>query len=139
MQRRSAGISSSNLNRGGLSIGTSGISLHLRHDPDQKVGCIYSRHGWWLSSVGTTLAAGGSLRWYRVYLPHITYTELMDLLARCRCPWHSILPHLSGERSPHLDPDTCGAWVNLSLAHTQADLIRAVLRALHSACGQLWR
>ena len=40
------------------------------------------------------------------------------------------LPHLSGERSPHLDPDTRGAWVNLSLAHTQADLIRAVLEGV---------
>ncbi len=40
------------------------------------------------------------------------------------------LPHLAGERSPHLDPDSRGAWVNLSLAHTQADLIRAVLEGV---------
>ncbi|MDZ8107795.1 MAG: hypothetical protein RM338_19550 [Nostoc sp. DedQUE12a] len=33
------------------------------------------------------------------------------------------LPHFSGERSPHLDLDTRGAFVNLSLAHTQADVI----------------
>ncbi|WP_335161177.1 FGGY-family carbohydrate kinase [Nostoc sp.] len=40
------------------------------------------------------------------------------------------LPHLAGERSPHLDPDTRGALVNLSLAHTQADITRAVLEGV---------
>jgi xylulokinase len=40
------------------------------------------------------------------------------------------LPHLAGERSPHLDPDTRGAWVNLSLAHTQADVVRSVLEGV---------
>lgn len=40
------------------------------------------------------------------------------------------LAHLSGERSPHLDSDSRGAWANLSLAHTQADLIRALLEGV---------
>ena len=40
------------------------------------------------------------------------------------------LPHLAGERSPYLDPDSREAWVNLSLAHTQADLVRAVLEGV---------
>lgn len=83
--------------------------------------------------LGVTLAAGGSLRWYRdTFAPHITYTDLMDM-ANCSLPGARgilFLPHLSGERSPHLDPDTRGAWVNLSLAHTQADMIRAVLEGV---------
>ncbi len=40
------------------------------------------------------------------------------------------LPHLSGERSSHFDPDTRGALVNLSLAHTPVDIIRAVLEGV---------
>lgn len=83
--------------------------------------------------LGVTLAAGGSLRWYRDrFAPHITYTDLMDMADRSLPGARGILflPHLSGERSPHLDPDTRGAWVNLSLAHTQADLIRAVLEGV---------
>ena len=40
------------------------------------------------------------------------------------------LPHLSGERSPYFDPNARGAWVNLSLAHTQAELIRVVLEGV---------
>jgi xylulokinase len=83
--------------------------------------------------LGVTLAAGGSLRWYRdTFAPHITYTDLMDMAQRALPGARGILflPHLSGERSPHLDPDTRGAWVNLSLAHTQADLTRAVLEGV---------
>ena len=85
--------------------------------------------------LGVTLAAGSSLRWYRDrFAPHITYTDLMDMADRSLPGARGILllPHLSGERSPHLDPDTRGAWVNLSLAHTQADLIRGVQRSVQA-------
>ncbi|MBD2210438.1 hypothetical protein H6G27_11180 [Nostoc linckia FACHB-104] len=37
---------------------------------------------------------------------------------------------ISAEPSPHLEPNTRGALVNLSLAHTQADIIRAVLEGV---------
>lgn len=40
------------------------------------------------------------------------------------------LPHLAGERSPYLDSEARGAWVNLSLAHSQADTVRAVLEGV---------
>ncbi len=61
-----------------------------------------------------------------------TASELMDLANTSEVGAHGVLflPHLAGERSPHLDPDARGAFVNLSLAHTQADLIRAVLEGV---------
>jgi xylulokinase len=83
--------------------------------------------------LGVTLAAGGSLRWYRdTFAPNHSYTDLMDLANRSLPGANGVLflAHLSGERSPYLDPDTRGAWVNLSLAHTQADLIRALLEGV---------
>jgi xylulokinase len=83
--------------------------------------------------LGVTLAAGGSLRWYRdTVAPHIAYSELMEMAAHSLPGARGVLflPHLAGERSPHLDPDTRGAWINLSLAHTQADLTRAVLEGI---------
>jgi len=48
---------------------------------------------------------GGSLRWYRdTFAPNHSYTELMDMANRSLLgEWRSFLPHLSGERSPHLD------------------------------------
>ena len=42
-------------------------------------------------------------------------------------------PYLSGERSPHPDPDARGAWVGLSLRHDRGALARAVLEGV--ACG----
>ncbi|MBD0304872.1 MAG: xylulokinase, partial [Tolypothrix sp. T3-bin4] len=130
------GISSSNLNRGSLSIGTSGVIFapcdRPIPDPQGRVHLFCHVDGGY-HQLGVTLAAGGSLRWYRdMFAQDISYTELMDMAE------HSVpgargvlfLPHLAGERSPHLDPDTRGALVNLSLAHTQADITRAVLEGV---------
>jgi len=140
------GISSSNLNRGSLSIGTSGVIFapcdRPIPDPQGRVHLFCHVDGGY-HLLGVTLAAGGSLRWYRdTFAPRIAYTDLMDMAETSLPGARGILflPHLSGERSPHLDPDTRGAWVNLSLAHTQADLIRAVafsLRAALDAIGEI--
>ncbi|WP_138497388.1 xylulokinase [Nostoc sp. PA-18-2419] len=137
------GISSSNLNRGSLSIGTSGAIFapcvgvaRDRHrpipDPEGRVHLFCHVDGGY-HLLGVTLAAGGSLRWYRdTFAPHISYTELMDIAERSQPGARGVLflPHLAGERSPHLDPDTRGALVNLSLTHTPADITRAVLEGV---------
>ncbi|MEH2395786.1 MAG: xylulokinase [Nostoc sp.] len=130
------GISSSNLNRGSLSIGTSGVIFVACDrpipDPEGRVHLFCHVDGGY-HFLGVTLAAGGSLQWYRdTFAPHISYTDLMDMAERSQPGARGLLflPHLSGERSPHLDPDTRGALVNLSLAHMQADIIRAVLEGV---------
>ncbi len=130
------GISSSNLNRGSLGIGTSGVVFipysYPIPDPEGQVHLFCHVDGGY-HLLGVTLAAGSSLRWYRdTFAPNQPYTALMDMANRSLPGARGVLflPHLSGERSPHLDPDTRGAWVNLSLAHTQADLIRAVLEGV---------
>jgi len=130
------GISSSNLNRGSLGIGTSGVIFipysHPIPDPEGRVHLFCHVDGGY-HLLGVTLAAGGSVGWYRdTFAPNYSYIELMEMANRSLPGAHGVLflPHLSGERSPHLDPNTRGAWVNLSLAHTQADLIRAVLEGV---------
>ncbi|MEH2371461.1 xylulokinase [Nostoc sp.] len=130
------GISSSNLSRGSLSIGTSGVIFapcdRPIPDPEGRVHLFCHVDGGY-HLLGVTLAAGGSLRWYRdTFAPQISYTDLMDMAERSQPGARGVLflPHLAGERSPHLDPDTRGAFVNLSLAHTQADITRAVLEGV---------
>lgn len=130
------GISASNLNRGSLSIGTSGVIFapcdRPLPDPEGRVHLFCHADGGY-HLLGVTLAAGGSLRWYRETIaPQIAFTDLMQMAASSEPGARGVLflPHLAGERSPHLDPDTRGAWVNLSLAHTQADLVRAVLEGV---------
>lgn len=130
------GISSHNLNLGSLSIGTSGVIFapcdRPIPDPEGRVHLFCHVDGGY-HLLGVTLAAGGALRWYRdTFAPEASYTELMELADRSSPGSQGVLflPHLAGERSPYLDPDARGAWVNLSLAHTQADLIRAVLEGV---------
>lgn len=130
------GISASNLNRGSLSIGTSGVIFapcdRPIPDPEGRVHLFCHADGGY-HLLGVTLAAGGSLRWYRdTIAPQIPFTDLMQLADSSQPGARGVLflPHLAGERSPHLDPETRGAWVNLLLAHSQADLIRAVLEGV---------
>ncbi|MBD1909075.1 xylulokinase [Leptolyngbya sp. FACHB-16] len=130
------GISSAQLNRGSLSIGTSGVVFvpcdRPTPDPAGRVHLFCHVDGGY-HLLGVTLAAGGALRWYRdTFAPEVAYGDLMTLAERSQPGSRGVLflPHLSGERSPHLDPDARGAWVNLSLAHTQADLVRAVLEGV---------
>src|SRR5690606_38723965 len=40
------------------------------------------------------------------------------------------LPYLTGERTPHKDPDAKGAFIGLSLRHTNAHMTRAVLEGV---------
>jgi len=40
------------------------------------------------------------------------------------------LPYLSGERTPHLDPEARGAWVGLALFHERGHLLRAALEGV---------
>lgn len=130
------GISATNLNRGSLSIGTSGVIFapcdRPVPDPEGRVHLFCHADGGY-HLLGVTLAAGGSLRWYRdTVAPTSGYPDLMTWAASSPPGARGVLflPHLAGERSPHLDPDTRGAWVNLSLAHTPADLTRAVLEGV---------
>jgi len=39
-------------------------------------------------------------------------------------------PYLMGERTPHLDPHARAAFIGLSLSHTRAHLIRAILEGV---------
>ncbi len=130
------GISSDDLNCGSLSIGTSGV-IFVPHDraigdPEGRVHLFCHADGGY-HLLGVTLAAGGALRWLRdTFASQIAYTDLMAMadLSQPGARGVLFLPHLAGERSPHLDPETRGAWVNLSLAHTQADIVRALLEGV---------
>jgi len=42
----------------------------------------------------------------------------------------SFLPYLTGERTPHLDPQARGSWAGLGLSHTRAHLMRSALEGV---------
>ena len=83
--------------------------------------------------MAVTLAAGASLRWWRNILGGaISYDELGTLAAGAPPGADGLffLPYLSGERTPHLDPNARGAFVGLRAHHTRADLTRAVMEGV---------
>lgn len=125
-------------------MGTSGVvfahSDDVQIDPQGRVHtfCHAVRGKWHV--MGVVLSAGGSLQWYRNQLGQTEiaaakkiktdpYNLLTDAAAEAPpgCEGLFFLPYLSGERTPHADPNARGAWVGLSLRHTQAHLIRSVM------------
>ena len=46
------------------------------------------------------------------------------------CAPGAFLPYLTGERTPHADPDARGVFFGLSLRHTKAHMARAVLEGV---------
>ncbi|MCE5267133.1 MAG: xylulokinase [Planctomycetaceae bacterium] len=129
------------------SIGTSGVmfvhSDDVKIDPRGRVHTFcHAVHGRW-HMMGVNLCAGGSLQWFRnelckadVAAAKRAKREVYELLleeART-APVGSdglfFLPYLSGERTPHADPDARGCFVGLTVAHTRAHLLRAILEGV---------
>jgi len=132
--------------RGAISatLGTSGVVFahadSVETDPNGRVHTFcHAVPGKW-HVMGVVLAAGGSLQWFR-------NTLCQDLVAAAKKkkvdPYDIIsagaarvppgadglyfLPYLTGERTPHADPDARAAWIGLSNMHTRAHMARAVM------------
>ncbi len=120
-----------------LTLGTSGVVFAPTAEPviepqGRLHAFCHAAPGRW-HLMGVMLSAGGSLRWYRDTLA--TGTPYDELLAPANVvPPGSegllFLPYLTGERTPHPDPLARGAFVGLTVRHTQAHLTRAVLEGV---------
>jgi xylulokinase len=93
--------------------------------------------------MGVVLAAGGSFQWFRNELGK---AEVAIARARGEDPYFVLtdeaalagpgaeglffLPYLTGERTPHFDPDAKGAWIGLTVRHSRAHMIRSLLEGV---------
>lgn len=130
------GLSSRELTLGSVSLGTSGVIFApLREptpDPEGRVHLFCHADGGY-NLLGVTLAAAGSLDWYRrTFAPQTGFDELVRLAEQSPPGANGVTfkPYLAGERTPHLNPELRGSWHGLSLATTQADIIRSVLEGV---------
>lgn len=120
-----------------LSLGTSGVvfvhSDELRVDPSGAIhGFCHAVPGKY-HLMGVVLSAGGALQWARELLaPEVPYEHLLEEAAHVPPGSEGLLflPYLTGERTPHMDPDARGAWVGFSLAHRRGHLVRSVLEGV---------
>ena len=93
--------------------------------------------------MGVTLAAGGSLQWFRNAVCETLANEAKkrkidayDVLTEAATVTPAgaeglfFLPSLAGERTPHADPLARGAFVGLTLKHTRGHLVRAIMEGV---------
>jgi xylulokinase len=127
-----------------VTIGTSGVVF--AHLDSVRVDDLGRTHtfchavpGCW-HVMGVMLSAGGSLRWLRDIVPDPAWRrhgiDPYDLMTReaSTVPVGSegliFLPYLTGERTPHADPQARGAFVGLTVRHLRAHLVRAVMEGV---------
>ncbi len=118
-------------------LGTSGVVFvaleRFAADPEARLHTFcHAVPGAW-HAMGVMLSAAGSLRWLRdVAAPGESFATLVGEAER----WEpgaeglTFLPYLSGERTPHADPNARGAFAGLSVRHDRGALVRAVLEGV---------
>lgn len=95
---------------------------------------------------GCMLSAGGSLQHVRDMLfarevaalrkakkdPGAIYPQILEEAAMARPGSEGLffLPYLTGERCPYADPTARGGWVGLTVRHSRAHLLRAVVEGI---------
>jgi xylulokinase len=113
------------------------------YDPDHKTFTFGHVVPGMFMPTGTMQAAGASYQWTRDQLCPVEVQaaeslgvnpyELMNLEAE-NSPVGAnglvFLPYLLGERSPRWNPRARGAFLGLTIRHTRADMVRAVLEGV---------
>ncbi|HEY3246439.1 MAG TPA: xylulokinase [Phycisphaerae bacterium] len=130
-----------------VTLGTSGVvfaaSQQYRIEPQGRLHAFcHAVAGTW-HVMGVMLSAAGSFRWFRDALGEIEriraaeagrdpYELLTEVAASAPpgCEGLLFLPYLSGERTPHPDPNARGVYFGLTLRHGKAHLARAVLEGV---------
>lgn len=131
-----------------ITLGTAGIvavslntCLENPGDGAMQFFCNAIPDGWIV--FGTTLAAGGSLRWFKDIFggPEVEVSKwikrsIYDLLGdegEVSVPFARgivFLPYLIGERCPHNDPDARGVFIGIGLHHSRNDIVRSVYEGI---------
>ncbi len=120
-----------------LVLGTSGVVFtplaRYAFEPEGRLHAFcHAVPGMW-HFMGVTLAAAGSLQWYRDTLaPGEKFDDLLAPAAEIPPGSDGLifLPYLSGERTPYPDPLARGAFVGLTVRHSKAHMTRAVLEGV---------
>jgi xylulokinase len=135
-----------------ITLGTSGVVYaqidRVLVDPSGALHTFcHAIPGTWQLMAGV-LSAGGSLRWFRdaIWAPLAggsagddAYAAIGRGIAEIRPGADGLvfLPYLTGERSPHADPEARGCWLGLTTRHDHRHLARAILEGVAFALRSL--
>ncbi len=119
------------------STGTSGVILAYEDDGDKDFSgrVHYFNHGEESAfyTMGVTLAAGYSLRWFKkTFAEERSFEELTELANQSPPGANGLLftPYIVGERTPHADADVRGSFIGMNATHTLGDFVRAVIEGI---------
>jgi len=119
-----------------VSLGTSGVLFVAADDfvVDKEPSAIHSfcHATGKYHLMGVTLAAAGSAKWwYEEVLATQSYNaEQATMLENLGKNNVYFLPYLSGERTPHNNPNARGAFVGMSMTTTRQDMTQAVMEGV---------
>ena len=125
-------------------MGTSGVmfvhSKDYKTDPAGRVGTFCASVAGEYCLFGCVLSAGGSFQWFRNVLGQaevraakrekVDPYELLTAQAAAAAPgcdglfW---LPYLTGERTPHADPNARACWIGMHAGTGRNELVRSVI------------
>lgn len=136
------GVGMVNPGQGMLSLGTSGVyflvSDGFLRNPDSAVHsfCHALPNRWHLMSV--MLSAASCLDWAAKLTGCDDVPQLLAQAAQAQedSPPLWFLPYLSGERTPHNNPDAKGVFFGFTHQHGRPELARAVLEGVGYALAQ---
>ncbi|MFC4655675.1 xylulokinase [Rheinheimera marina] len=126
-----------------LSLGTSGVYFAVcdgfKANPESAVHafCHALPGSWHLMAV--TLSAASCLQWYAEQIVKAPVADLLQQLEQGPDPVADaplFLPYLSGERTPHNNPNAQGAWFGLTHNTDQRAMTYAVLEGVSFALAQ---
>lgn len=120
-----------------IALGTSGVVFTTTkgYSPDRQGRLHTFCHalpGTW-HQMGVMLSAAGSLQWFRDTLaPGADFGALCAEAGTAPRGAEGLLflPYLTGERTPHCDPEARGAFIGLLRLHERRHLARAVLEGI---------
>jgi xylulokinase len=126
-----------NMGQASLSVGTSGVAYacsdRYAPEPDGRLHTFCGPiPGTWMH-MGVMLSAAGGMRWFKdEFAADMNWGEINRHAASVPRGSLGLLfaPYLTGERNPHPDPFARGAFVGLTLRHSLAHLIRAVMEGV---------
>lgn len=128
-------------------LGTSGVVFafadQVQTDPQGRVHTFcHAVPGKW-HVMGVMLSAGGSFQWWRNHMSELEMEQARkvgvdpyDILceeaeeAQAGCEGLLFLPYLTGERTPHANPNARGGWIGLTARHGRAEMVRSLLEGI---------
>lgn len=135
-----AGAVGSGIIRPGMmstSLGTSGVVLKYESDPQVnyqgQLQCEDAAIPKTYYSMGVTLSAGESFRWFHhTFMPKASYREMDHLAMQAQVGSKGLLfaPYLVGERAPYADSQIRGSFIGIDATDKMGDFIRSVMEGV---------